>query len=160
MAGCNSCGAPLLVDRNRGVLVCDHCGSQQDAPGVLEHVEVDGKAPETCPLCDTRLSVARLEGHRLLYCERCSGMLIGMHVFAAVIDAVRVGERSVRTVLPRRENPGDRQLLCPACREPMLNHIYAGPGNVVIDSCERCDVNWLDGGELRRIALAPETRRD
>jgi Zn-finger nucleic acid-binding protein len=26
----------------------------------------------------------------------------------------------------------------------------------VIDSCEHCLVNWLDGGELRRIAVAPD----
>jgi Zn-finger nucleic acid-binding protein len=31
-----------------------------------------------------------------------------------------------------------------------------GPGNVVIDTCERCRVNWLDSGELRRIAVAPD----
>jgi Zn-finger nucleic acid-binding protein len=44
----------------------------------------------------------------------------------------------------------------------MLGHIYAGPGNAVIDSCERCQVNWLDPGELRRIAVAPDSlaRRD
>jgi Zn-finger nucleic acid-binding protein len=39
----------------------------------------------------------------------------------------------------------------------MIAHLYAGPGNVVIDSCEQCQVNWLDGGELRRIALSPDT---
>ena len=34
---------------------------------------------------------------------------------------------------------------------------YGGPGNVVIDTCERCLVNWLDPGELRRIAIAPDS---
>jgi hypothetical protein len=29
----------------------------------------------------------------------------------------------------------------------------------VIDSCERRLVNWLDQGELRRIALAPDRPR-
>jgi Zn-finger nucleic acid-binding protein len=41
----------------------------------------------------------------------------------------------------------------------MAAHIYGGPGNVVIDSCENCQVNWLDHGELRRMALAPDTVR-
>jgi Zn-finger nucleic acid-binding protein len=36
----------------------------------------------------------------------------------------------------------------------MLNHMYGGAGNVVIDTCETCQVNWLDSGELRRIARA------
>jgi len=38
----------------------------------------------------------------------------------------------------------------------MLAHVYGGPGNIVIDTCERCQLNWLDPGELRRIALAPD----
>jgi hypothetical protein len=38
----------------------------------------------------------------------------------------------------------------------MDTHFYAGPGNVVIDSCENCCLTWLDGGELTRIAAAPE----
>jgi Zn-finger nucleic acid-binding protein len=36
----------------------------------------------------------------------------------------------------------------------MQNHFYGGPGNLVIDTCERCHLNWLDPGELRRIARA------
>jgi Zn-finger nucleic acid-binding protein len=43
---------------------------------------------------------------------------------------------------------------CPGCAKPMLNHFYGGPGNLVIDTCERCHLNWLDPGELRRIARA------
>ena len=35
-------------------------------------------------------------------------------------------------------------------------HQYGGPGNVDIDTCEPCSVHWLDRGELRRIALAPD----
>jgi Zn-finger nucleic acid-binding protein len=38
----------------------------------------------------------------------------------------------------------------------MDTHPYGGPGNVIIDDCERCEVNWLDYGELQRIVRAPE----
>jgi Zn-finger nucleic acid-binding protein len=34
-------------------------------------------------------------------------------------------------------------------------HPYYGPGNVVIDTCSRCDLIWLDFGELKQIADAP-----
>jgi Zn-finger nucleic acid-binding protein len=37
----------------------------------------------------------------------------------------------------------------------MMSHIYGGPGNVVVDTCEVCHVVWLDPGELLRMALAP-----
>lgn len=34
-------------------------------------------------------------------------------------------------------------------------HPYYGPGNIVIDTCSRCDVIWLDFGELRQVTDAP-----
>ena len=156
VATCDSCGGPLRIDQDRGLLVCDHCGSQQEAPAAIEHVELLSETSSLCPTCSTPLSTSRLGGHPLLCCARCFGMLIEMNHFADVIDAVRAyEERSFRIALPRRQNPTDRLINCPACGHPMLGHLYGGPGNVVIDTCERCQVNWLDRGELRRIAVAP-----
>jgi hypothetical protein len=87
-------------------------------------------------------------------------MLVDMNRFAAIIDAVRaLEERSFQTVPPRRQNPNDRSINCPKCHAPMLSHLYGGPGNIVIDTCERCQVNWLDSGELRRAAIAPDGPR-
>jgi Zn-finger nucleic acid-binding protein len=146
----------MRMDGNLGILVCDHCGSQQQPPAFVEYVDLQRETTSLCPLCSTPLSTSRLEGHPLLCCARCFGMLIEMDRFVAVIDAVRVHEhRALQTVLPRGQNPTDRVINCPSCGHPMLAHIYAGPGNVVIDTCERCQVNWLGAGELRRIALAP-----
>jgi Zn-finger nucleic acid-binding protein len=48
-----------------------------------------------------------------------------------------------------------RQVRCPSCRQAMDVHPYYGPGNVVIDSCSRCDLIWLDLGELNQITDAP-----
>ena len=77
-----------------------------------------------------------------------------------LVAAARLREqRSTPVVLPRRQTPEQRRVTCPECGRPMRAHIYAGPGNVVIDTCERCGFNWLDGGELRRIAAAPDTLR-
>jgi Zn-finger nucleic acid-binding protein len=38
----------------------------------------------------------------------------------------------------------------------MDTHPYCGPGNVIIDTCESCSVNWLDYGELQRVIRAPD----
>jgi hypothetical protein len=86
-------------------------------------------------------------------------MLIEMTRFAAIIEVVRAHEDAVLTMSPRRQNPEDRVLACPTCGRPMVAHLYGGPGNIVIDTCERCLVNWLDAGELRRIAVAPDRQR-
>jgi Zn-finger nucleic acid-binding protein len=42
----------------------------------------------------------------------------------------------------------------------MDTHPYAGPGNVIIDSCGDCWLLWLDRGELARIAHAPDEGDD
>jgi Zn-finger nucleic acid-binding protein len=42
----------------------------------------------------------------------------------------------------------------------MDTHYYAGGGNVVIDDCSRCELNWLDAGELMAIARAPDHSLD
>ena len=149
----------MRIDRARGLAVCDHCGSQQEALAIVADPEVLSETSSACPICPTALSTARLEGHLLLYCSGCSGMLIDMTRFATVIDALRARADGSHAVAPRRQNPGDRILSCPRCRQPMIGHLYGGPGNVVIDSCERCQANWLDAGELRRIAVAPDSRR-
>ena len=36
----------------------------------------------------------------------------------------------------------------------MDTHFYAGPGNVILSDCERCQLNWLDHGKLQRLARA------
>jgi Zn-finger nucleic acid-binding protein len=148
----------MRIDRDRSLLVCDYCGSQRETLAILARLEVLSETSNACPACPSALSAARLDDQRLLYCPRCFGMLIDMNRFATVIEAARAHEEGPRTVLPRRQNPGDRVLDCPQCRQPMLSHLYGGPGNVAIDSCERCLVNWLDAGELRRIAVAPDSQ--
>jgi len=108
-----------------------------------------------CPTCQTSLANGMLDGCPLLFCERCEGLLVEMENFVAVINAARAREEQSGTILPRRQTPGDRTISCPGCQCPMLSHFYGGPGNLVIDTCERCHLNWLDPGELRRIARAP-----
>jgi Zn-finger nucleic acid-binding protein len=147
----------MRVDRDRGVLVCNHCGIEREPPALVEQLELLSETSTLCPTCFTPLSNSRLEGHPLLCCARCFGMLIDMNRFVTLIEILRFCEtRSFRSAPPRRQNPGDRLLACPACGQPMVGHLYGGPGNVVIDTCERCLVNWLDPGELRRIAVAPD----
>jgi Zn-finger nucleic acid-binding protein len=151
---CSNCGAPLQADKARGVLACTHCGSVQPQPALIVNLEVTGTSASKCPGCAVPLATGRLDGHPLLVCQRCQGMLIAMTHFVSVIEAARAREEQRGVIQPREQNAGDRVLACPQCEQPMLNHVYGGPGNIVIDTCERCHVNWLDPGELRRIARA------
>jgi len=144
----------MRAGRSAGVLVCGHCGSSEQPAGIAALIESAGPSDKMCPVCQTALASGRLDGCPLLFCERCEGLLIGMQTFVSVIDAVRAREEASATIPPRRQRPGDRTIDCPSCHRPMLSHFYGGPGNLVIDTCERCHLNWLDPGELRRIARA------
>jgi Zn-finger nucleic acid-binding protein len=145
----------MQPDQASGGLVCRHCGSVEPVATLIEGIEVGEASVLACPDCATPLTEARLDGRPFLLCQQCLGMLVGMSHFVAVVDAARARTDRGTSVPPRRQNPGDRHVSCPACRGGMLSHLYGGPGNLVIDTCERCQLNWLDPGELRRIARAP-----
>ena len=151
---CNNCGAPMRTS-DGGVLVCGHCGSTEERAAVLYDLEVVGEGSAPCPHCALTLTEARIEGCPVQYCSSCDGVLVEMKHFEVLSEAVRAREPRAGIALPRRQRPGERVLPCPICGLPMLNHVYAGPGNFVLDTCERCLVNWLDPGELSRIARAP-----
>ena len=152
---CVNCGAPMRADPAEGTLTCSHCGSIAQQPGIIRYIQMGVISEDTCSACSTALSHAKLDGVPLLVCQRCQGLLIQMEHFVSVIEAARAHEEPSATIPPRRDSPGDRTTACPRCTQTMLSHFYGGPGNLVIDTCEGCQVNWLDPGELRRIARAP-----
>jgi Zn-finger nucleic acid-binding protein len=102
--------------------------------------------------------VATVNGNRLWYCQNCRGILLEMSLFSETISF----ERRIRKDPPTTSQPIDvqkelqRQLVCPQCANPMSVHPYAGPGNIVIDNCPICRLNWLDYKELQRIITSPE----
>jgi len=146
----------MRLSRDQGLLICDYCGSQT-APATDEEgvIVMDGTS-HACPVCKTPLADASIEAHEMLYCTRCHGMLLDMEKFLqllAVLREYRYRSRSSQT--PRDLDTG-RVLHCPLCGHAMDNHTYGGGGNIVVDSCEPCDVLWLDRGELNRIVAAPD----
>ena len=144
----------MQVDAAEGALQCRHCGSIEQRAEIIRHIVVGAASEKACPSCATPLSHAKLDGFPFELCGRCEGMLIEMEHFVSVIDAARAHEDASGAIPPRRQSPGDRTIACSACQQPMLSHFYGGPGNLVIDTCERCRLNWLDPGELRRITRA------
>ena len=84
-------------------------------------------------------------------------MLISMVVFPAVVLGLKSRRESAAYVArPVDTRDLERRINCPQCGRQMDTHLYGGGGNVIIDDCENCDLNWLDYGELERIARAPD----
>jgi Zn-finger nucleic acid-binding protein len=151
---CPSCGAPMRTDN--GIFKCDYCHNvvvpEAGEDGVSVTTESEGCA---CPICDLPLMQATIGRAPLLYCTKCDGMLVAMEQFETLIAASR--SLPGGPISPQAANPSEleHRIGCPQCRRPMEAHFYGGPGNVVIDTCENCSLNWLDHGELARIAHAP-----
>jgi hypothetical protein len=109
----------MRIIRDKGLLICDHCGHQQEAPAVNEDLHVLSESAQRCPVCATPLSNGRLHGHPVLSCGTCSGLLIEMNRFAAVIEAVRAYDvGSFRTALPRRQQAVNGRFPALSARSP------------------------------------------
>ena len=148
----------MLPQPDKECLVCEYCGNihypavNEDGVRVL-----DEATSADCPVCAKPLSDAAISGQRILYCNRCHGMLIGMDVFMAVIEDMRSRRDATGDAAKQPDwKDLDRKLNCPKCGRQMDTHPYYGPGNVIIDDCENCSVNWLDYGELQKIVRAPD----
>jgi Zn-finger nucleic acid-binding protein len=141
---------------------CNHCGSfhfldtpESDGIRVLELQAV------SCARCGGRLATAQLDGeHPIQCCTTCRGVLLPRPTFAHVVYTRRTWATSQPVPpLPLNQRELERVVSCPACSKRMETHPYYGPGNVIIDSCQPCDVIWLDFGELQQIAEAPGADR-
>lgn len=155
---CPSCGAPLRLDgEDLEDLACEYCKNVYYPEKNDEGVRVLGEdAEEACPICAIPLMHAILARERIRYCTRCRGMLIPMDAFLALMGELKAeapGQHIPHAPDPRELN---RHIDCPKCHQRMDTHYYSGPGNIVIDDCSRCCLNWLDHGELMRIAQAPD----
>lgn len=135
---------------------CDYCQSVYVPKSEEDGVRVLEVAEDLCPVCNVALHQASLSQTRILYCTRCCGMLISMESFGDAISGEQARRGGSKMQPAADASDLQRRVNCPKCHRPMDTHYYAGPGNVVIDSCDRCLVNWLDNGELARIAHAPD----
>jgi Zn-finger nucleic acid-binding protein len=139
-------------------LKCEYCHSvcfpEKNDDGVRVLSEQSG---HDCPVCTIPLMHAYLGKSPVIYCMKCNGMLIAMGMLEPLIDQSRSEHAAVTAPAPTDKDDLRRKINCPQCHRPMEAHIYGGPGNVVIDSCEDCSLIWLDRGELMRIARAPDS---
>ena len=78
-----------------------------------------------------------------------------MGAFEELIAQARAEHTGSESPLAGDGSDLSRRLECPQCHHPMDTHFYYGGGHVVMEDCERCELNWLDGGALQRIAHAP-----
>jgi Zn-finger nucleic acid-binding protein len=151
----------MQVDKALDSWTCAYCKTVYYSEPNEEGICVLGEATKLgCPVCSVPLVEASIDGHKVSYCTQCRGSLIPVPVFVSLLDELRARQGGAWHIA-RRPDPAQlrRQIHCPRCSRQMDTHFYGGPGNVVIDDCAACELNWLDKGELACIVRAPEELR-
>ena len=147
---CVNCGAGLQPVGNRSYFRCPYCETfhfpEETGDGVAV---VGGDTAFACPVCEQRLTQAAIDGHHVSYCKVCRGFLANNATFGLIVQLKRAKNASSPQVpIPFAQEELKRRVKCPSCRKPMDAHPYHAGGNAVIDTCHRCQLIWLDAGEL------------
>ena len=156
---CPTCGVPMRWEADHFVcLLCQKPTAPATTPTQnVEGVQILAASNQKCPHCDVPLQQATLAEFSILSCTQCRGMLVAMAIFPTLVQTLRAQQADTAVQPPPDPAALRRTIHCPHCRRPMEAHFYAGPGNIVLDSCEPCLLNWLDHDELTRIAQAPDS---
>lgn len=150
---CVNCGAAMTLVAGRDYFRCDYCQSfhfPESAGGDGVRV-VGGPTSCACPVCQLVLADGRVEGEAVQFCGRCRGFLASNAAFSAILRARRAKRPAGETDHSFCPAELRRSVDCPRCAQRMDTHPYYGGGRVVIDTCDRCALIWLDAGELTVI---------
>ena len=154
---CANCGAPKRQTRYTHLFRCEHCDTLHvpEALALDSLTLLDAPSEHRCPLGHGPLVHATADRWKLLACPTCRGLFIDGVTFWKLLEYRRASNREKPlTPRPVEAEALERRILCPACNERMDAHIYYGPGDFVIDSCNNCSSVWLDHGELTEAVRA------
>jgi len=148
----------MRLEADKECMLCDYCGGIYFPEPNPDGVRVfDEPSNLQCSICTVTLFQAAVGGRRVEHCKRCRGLLIAIDWFLDIVHAMRARHEPAAFVPQQPDwRDLDRRIRCPQCKEEMDAHPYGGPGNVIIDTCETCSLNWLDHSELSRIVRAPD----
>ena len=160
---CPNCGAAMKLVDARDYFVCEYCTSfyfPTARPMAADGVQVLGERSDlNCPQCGNGLVAGTIERRRVLHCEQCRGVLATNPEFAEIVKRRRAThDGPTETPPPLQPEVLEREIRCPSCGRLMDTHPYYGPGNIVVDTCARCFLIWLDHGEIAAIGRAPGRR--
>ena len=102
-----------------------------------------------CPLCRVPLASALIDDEKIALCDHCQGFLAHTETFLVIVTK----RRGLQGLHENRTDPFDpaelkRVITCPNCQQPMDAHPYFGGGNAIVDTCQSCNLIWLDRLDL------------
>jgi len=152
---CVTCGAALRPVPNRDYLVCQYCSGFHFPKASPDGVKKLGQPSKLrCPVCDLGLIGGMADSQAVLECERCHGLLLPTGAFAELAQIRHERTTARPQPLGDIEEPS-RHLRCPSCHHWLDRHpYYGGPPHLMVDSCEHCNLLWLERGVLAAVQSA------
>jgi len=109
----------------------------------------------TCPRCRRPLVPGALGGVELAICSGCEGVLVEQRRVIGLMEAMAtelMDGIDLDHPLEAMADDGGR-CECPRCGEALVSFGYLGTALVFPSRCRRCEVLWVDPGELGAMAL-------
>lgn len=113
-----------------------------------------------CPVCNTTLARTEYEGFIVQQCPDCHGHLLTVRRLDSIKRKEEKSIEELKTETTKETgNDSLHKLRCPKCKQRMQKRFIPDPGAFHVDRCDRCELIWVDGGELARLQLMHVHRR-
>jgi Zn-finger nucleic acid-binding protein len=113
-----------------------------------------------CPTCGSPLERAEYENATLFQCGQCLGYLIHKRRMVLVKTSRDRTSTALQEEVAAEQRPdNDEQIRCPRCRVTRMRKErvrISDEGEFHLDTCQKCDHVWFDGGELARWQINHE----
>jgi Zn-finger nucleic acid-binding protein len=115
---------------------------------------------KNCPLCNIVMLRVKYEGLPAFKCDRCKGYLLEAPRLKGIERNVQTPEEKlIEEAREEYHEDSRKRIECPKCKGYMKKTRTPPPAEILIDTCERCRLVWLDGGELAILQLQYEMSR-
>lgn len=146
----------MNVEANQDFFHCEYCGGydfpnpNQDGVALLDEV-----SRYACPMCRKPLVSAVVNKIHICSCPNCRGNLIEQSKMLPILRQAQAPDSITADIQhPQDNSERSRIAICPSCQNVMAAYPYGGPGNIMIQGCEQCQLIWLDFGELSKVSRA------
>ena len=163
---CKHCQTDMRLIAARERFICDTCQHSEpknppEPPPRQDVIKPLGnKTSFLCPSCDqVQLETGLIQRTEVAYCCQCNGFVIDRASLGDLVELLRSRYSDIEDQpAPYDASELDRKDACPACSGTMEAFVYCGPGNVVLTSCDTCQLSWFRDKQLDRIVRAPGQR--
>lgn len=107
-----------------------------------------------CSKCEVKLRREFYENVPIHQCDSCTGHLLTGHRLKNIRQRREKQLEDFREELDAAGSDTLERIRCPKCRLSMEKRCKEfGPSKFHVDRCRKCDLYWLDGGELAKVQL-------